>query len=74
MLKYACTKGSTAGDLSSRWNVQAKLALDILHGDFTDIGGWIENPANYSEYSIGNNSNFLSTKSPAANKPSILVC
>lgn len=62
MLKYACTKGSTAGDLSRRWNVQAKLALDILHGDFTDIGGWIENPANYSEYSIGNNSNFLSTK------------
>lgn len=62
MLKYACTKGSTAGDLSRRWNVQAKLALDILHGDFTDIGGWLENPANYPEYGIGSNSNYLSTK------------
>ena len=62
MLKYACTGNSTMGSLATRWNPQAKLAIDILHGDFTDIQGWIENKGNYPEYNEGHNMDYLSTK------------
>ena len=50
------------GSLATRWNPQAKLAIDILHGDFTDIQGWIENKGNYPEYNEGHNMDYLSTK------------
>lgn len=62
LLKYASTQSSTAGDLSSRWNSQARLALEILNGTFTDVDGWINNKAGYPEYCEGNNPGYLSTK------------
>lgn len=59
LLKYACTKSSTAGSLNARWESQAKLAIDILYGNFTDISGWRANPGQYPQYGQGNNSGYL---------------
>ncbi|MCR5147263.1 MAG: hypothetical protein K6B70_08025 [Clostridia bacterium] len=59
LLKYACTKSSTAGSLNARWESQAKLAIDILYGNFTDIAGWRANKAAYPQYGEGNNSGYL---------------
>ena len=59
LLKYACTKNSTAGSLNARWESQAKLAIDILYGNFTDISGWRANPAQYPQYGQGNNAGYL---------------
>lgn len=62
LLKYASIKSSTAGNLSTRWDSQARLALEILNGSFTDVEGWINNKAGYPEYCEGNNPGYLSTK------------
>ena len=59
LLKKATTIGSTMGSLTPRWESQAKLAIDILNGRFTDIEGWIRNKAGYPEYGEGNNPGFL---------------
>ena len=59
LLKYACTKNSTAGSLNARWESQAKLAIDISYGNFTDISGWRANPAQYPQYGQGNNAGYL---------------
>ena len=60
LLAYACTRSSTAGNLSSRWESQARIAVDILHGDFTDIEGFINNKGAYPEYGEGRNTGYLS--------------
>lgn len=59
LLKYACSKSSTAGSLNARWESQAKLAIDILYGNFTDISGWRSNKAQYPQYGEGSNTGYL---------------
>ena len=59
LLRYACTKTSTAGSLNTRWESQGKLAIDILKGEFTDIEDWLENKGSYPEYANGANPGFL---------------
>ena len=59
LLKYASTQTSTAGKLNDRWNSQARLALDILEGRFTDIEDWIANKGSYPEYNEGQNPGYL---------------
>ena len=59
LLKYACSKSSTAGSLNARWESQAKLAIDILYGNFTDISGWRTNKAQYPQYGEGSNTGYL---------------
>ena len=62
LLKYACTKTSTVGSLNTRWNAQAKLALDILHGE-TDAKRFLEEEGYGDEYGTGGQYvNFLSTQ------------
>lgn len=62
LLKYACTKSSTVGSLNSRWNPQAKAALDILHGEL-DSYKLLEEEGYGSEYATGGQYvNFLSTQ------------
>jgi len=58
LFKEATTHSSTKGDLTPRWESQARLAIDILNGTFTDIEGWIENkePAIYDN---GKNTGYL---------------
>ena len=60
LLKKATTYGTQNGfDLTGRWNSQARLAIDILKGRFTDIEGWIQNKGAYPEYGEGNNPGYL---------------
>lgn len=62
LLKYACTKTSTVGSLNSRWNPQAKAALDILHGEL-DAKKLLEEEDYGNEYGTGGQYvNFLSTQ------------
>lgn len=62
LLKYACTKTSTVGSLNSRWNPQAKAALDILHGEL-DAKKLLEEENYGTEYGTGGKYvNFLSTQ------------
>lgn len=62
LLKYACTKSSTVGSLNTRWNPQAKAALDILHGQL-DSYKLLEEEGFGTEYSTGGQYvNFLSTQ------------
>ena len=62
LFKYASTQNSSDGSLNDRWNSQARLALEILDGTFTDIEGWINNKDAYPEYNEGSNPGYLSTK------------
>lgn len=57
LLKHA---NSERSDLESRWNSQAKLAIEILNGTFTDIEDWLENKGGYPQYGEGKNPGYLS--------------
>lgn len=59
LLKHATTN-SVRPDLESRWNSQAKLAIEILNGTFTDIEDWLENQDGYPQYGNGKNPGYLS--------------
>lgn len=57
LLKHA---NSERSDLESRWNSQAKLAIEILNGTFTDVEDWLENKGGYPQYGEGKNPGYLS--------------
>lgn len=62
LLKYACTLNSTVGSLNTRWNSQAKAAIDILNGDL-DAEQLLEVIGYGTNYSTsGDYTNFLSTR------------
>ncbi len=62
LMKHACTRNSTAGSLNARWNSQAKLAIDIINGEFTDIEDFARNPGNYPQYANHANDGYLDSK------------
>lgn len=66
LYKLACNTPSTAGDLTPRWDSQAKLAIDILKNKLTKEQvyefmntGKITNPPDGAKYGQGQNSGFL---------------
>lgn len=59
LLKHATTN-SVRPDLEPRWNSQAKLAIEILNGTFTDVEDWLENRVGYPQYGEGKNPGYLS--------------
>lgn len=59
LLKHATTN-SVRPDLEPRWNSQAKLAIEILNGTFTDVEDWLENKGGYPQYGEGKNPGYLS--------------
>ena len=61
LMKYASPIGSTAGNLSNRWNPQAKLAIDILNG-VVNPEQLLKNASVFAPYSTGGQySGFLSS-------------
>ena len=61
LMEKACTIGSTAGNLSSRWTSQYVLAKDILDGTLDEDGlmTWIKTKQPYDKYGEGKNMNAL---------------
>ena len=59
LLKHARPMPSSNGTLESRWDSQARLALEILNGEFTEIEEWINNKGAYPEYCEGSNPGYL---------------
>ena len=60
--KYACTMTSTVGPLNSRWNPQAKAAIDILNGEL-DAEKFLTDESYGVPYSTGGEYvDFLSTR------------
>ena len=53
LMEKAKTIPNSSGDITARWNAQQKLALDILHGTFTDVEDWVRTklPLEYNEQS-----------------------
>ena len=62
LMEKACTIGSTAGNLSSRWTSQYVLAMDLMNGTLDEEGlmTWIKTKQPYDKYGEGKNMSSLS--------------